>query len=109
MEGLSAWIASVCDDVLHVNDGGAALELEGVHVTSTDPSRGFDINFALQTFHPKNVLAVHPDDETCIEVFSCVAVERFFYVGTDAPLAPEGWTETPSSHGILYERASLQS
>ena len=104
MESLSDWVRSVCDSVLQVNDSGAVLELEGVQVIGADPSRGFDVNFALQTYHPENVLAVHPDDKTCEEVLSCITVERFFYVGDDAPEAPDGWKGTPSPHGMMYER-----
>ena len=106
---MTDWIAGVCDEVLQVNDGGDmtladSLAGRGVRAIATDVSRGLDVNFALQTYHPRNVLAVNPDDETCIEILSCVSVERFFYAGTDAPEAPEGWTETPSVHGMLYQR-----
>jgi hypothetical protein len=104
MEDLSAWVAAACDSILQVN--GDPLELAGVHVTSTDPSRGMDVNFALQTFHPVNVLAIQPDDVTCEEIFGCLTVDRFFFAGTDAPLPPEGWSETVSPQGVLYERES---
>jgi hypothetical protein len=109
MESMTEWIEGVCDEVLQVNDGGDmtladSLAARGVRTVTADPSRGLDVNFALQTYHPRNVLAIQADDETCIEIFSCVCVDRFFYAGSDAPEAPEGWTEAPSVHGMLYER-----
>ncbi len=109
MEGIAAWIAGECDELVQVDDRGdtalaEALASKGVRVIGADPSRGLDAAFALATFHPTNVLGVNLEDETVIEVLNCATVERMFHVPAFDADWPTGWKATVSEHGILVER-----
>lgn len=109
MEDVSAWIAQYCDEILQVDDGGdatlaEALASKGVRVIGTDASRGFDAGFALQTFHPLNVLGVELRNETILEVLNCVSVERLFHIPAFEAELPRGWQAAVSEHGVILER-----
>jgi len=109
MESVASWIAGYCDELVHVDDHGEAtlaeaLASKGVRVIGADPSRGVDAAFALATYHPQNVLGVNLDDESVIEILSCVMVERFFHVPAFEADWPSGWKATVSEHGVVVER-----
>lgn len=109
MEGVAAWIAGYCDELVQVDDRGdsalaEALSANGVRVIGADPSRGLDAAFALATYHPRNVLGVHLDDECVIEILGCVTVDRFFHIPAFEADWPTGWKATLSEYGVVVER-----
>jgi hypothetical protein len=109
MEGVAAWLAGFCDELVQVDDGGdatlaEALASKGVRVIGADPTRGLDAAFALATYHPQNVLGVNLNDETVIEVLNCVTVERFFHVPAFDADWPHGWKSRVFEHGVVVER-----
>ena len=109
MEGVAAWIASYCDELVQVDDHGEAtlaeaLASNGVRVIGADPSRGVDAAFALGTYHPQNVLGVNLEDESVIEILNSVTVDRFFHVPAFEADWPIGWKATVFEHGVLLER-----